>query len=151
RLGFDRTVALGAYEGAIRDLCLRMKRERDAWLARWVADLLVEARDQWLREGGGAGGGPGPVHWMRGCRWGYNQAEALAARLARQLDLPLVRPLRRVIRTEKLAGLGRAERARRMNDAFRAHRHTGAILRRTVLLVDDVLTTGATCGAAART
>ena len=44
RLGFDAAIALGPYQGPIRQLCLLLKHERNAWLARWLIDLLVEAR-----------------------------------------------------------------------------------------------------------
>ena len=56
--------------------------------------------------------------------------------------------LRRVAPTKILAGLGRAQRARSIRGAFRAR--GGDLKGRSVFLVDDVLTTGATCGAAAR-
>ncbi|HEX8199395.1 MAG TPA: phosphoribosyltransferase family protein, partial [Isosphaeraceae bacterium] len=65
------------------------------------------------------------------------------------LGLALVRPLRRVVATPPLAQRGRAERARLMDQAFRAA-GLPALRGRAVLLVDDILTTGATCGAAAR-
>ena len=44
-LGFDEALALGPYEGTIRDLCLLLKHERNAWLAHWLSDLLAEARN----------------------------------------------------------------------------------------------------------
>ena len=43
-LGFDAALALGPYDGEIRDLCLRLKHEQNAWLAPWLSDLFVEAR-----------------------------------------------------------------------------------------------------------
>jgi predicted amidophosphoribosyltransferase len=58
-------------------------------------------------------------------------------------------PLRRLVDTPKLAGLGRVERAERLRGAFRC-RPDRRLKGRTVLLIDDILTTGATCGAAAR-
>jgi ComF family protein len=92
---------------------------------------------------------PVPLHWWRHWRRGFNQAEALARALARRLDLPVRRPLRRIKATEKLAELSPTERARALRGTFRARKGPG-LAGRTVLLVDDVLTTGANCGAAAR-
>jgi ComF family protein len=149
-LGFDSALALGPYDGVLRELCLRLKHEQNAWLAPRLIDLFVEARhdaishlssDIWIV--------PVPLHWSRRWRRGYNQAEALASGLARRLGLPVRHRLRRVIATERLAHKGRTERADIMHGVFRA-RSGGKLVDRTVILVDDVLTTGATCSAAAR-
>jgi ComF family protein len=149
-LGFDAAHALGPYDENLRELCLRLKHEQNAWLAPWLCDLFVEARcdvigslprDAWIV--------PIPLHWWRRWQRGYNQAEALARGLSRRLGLPVQQPLRRVIATERLARKGRTERSQVMRGAFRARR--GRQLNgRTILLVDDVLTSGATCGDAAR-
>jgi ComF family protein len=148
-LGFDAAVALGPYQGPIRDLCLRLKQERNAWLAPWLADVLVEARAELGRPPEGAWVVPVPLHWRRQWQRGYNQADALARGLARRLSLRLVHPLRRVRATPHLARAGRTERAELMQGAFHA-RGRPSPAGRTVFLVDDILTTGATCGAAAR-
>ncbi|MBX6314469.1 MAG: ComF family protein [Isosphaeraceae bacterium] len=151
RLGFDGAIALGPYQGPLRDLCLRLKRGPNAWMAPWLADLLLEVRGEALRASGADRIAPVPLHWWRQLRRGYNQAEALAHALGRRLGLPVVRALRRVKPTRKLAGLGRVERAEALREAFRPRSRGGPDLAgRTVLLVDDILTTGATCGAAAR-
>jgi ComF family protein len=151
-LGFDAAIALGPYQESIRHLCLLLKEERNAWLARWLIDLMVEARaevaglpkDAWVV--------PVPLHWGRRWERGYNQSDALAQRLARRLGLRRRDALRRVVATKPLASLGRVERAHVMRDAFRVRpRSKPALSGRPVVLVDDILTTGATCGAAART
>ena len=103
--------------------------------------LTIWARMRWDR--------PSPLHWWRRWQRGYNQAEALASGLARRLDLPVYQALRRVIATERLAQKGRTERADVMHGVFRA-RASRQLAGRTILLVDDILTTGATCGDAAR-
>jgi ComF family protein len=148
-LGFDRVLALGPYQGSLRDLCIMLKQEPNAWLARWLIDLFLEKHGPTLAEHSEALVTPIPLHWWRRWRRGYNQAEALAERLAERFSLRMVRALRRVQPTAKLAGLGRTERIKIMRQAFRVRR-AASLKGRTVLLVDDILTTGATCGAAAR-
>ena len=95
---------------------------------------------------------PVPLHWRRRWRRGYNQSEALARPIAARLRLPF-RPgswLRRIRNTPEQKGSGMA--AERLENVRGAFRVAGAELAgRTVLLVDDVLTTGSTASEAART
>jgi ComF family protein len=150
-LGYDRAIALGPYQGPIRSLCLGLKHERNAWIARWLAELVVEGRIEELRAEikEGAWVVPIPLHWRRRFSRGYNQAEALAIGVGRALSLPVKPVLRRVVATPKLAQASRTERARLMKQAFEPRSIRG-LKGQTVLLVDDILTTGATSGAAAR-
>jgi ComF family protein len=152
RLGFDRAVALGPYQGPIRHLCLSLKQERNAWMARWLAEVVVDGQFETLQAEAAAGEAwvvPVPLHWRRRLERGYNQAEALARGMAGKLSLPVRPILRRVAATPKLATVGRSERSRIMRQAFQVRSARG-LKGRTVLLVDDILTTGATSGAAAR-
>lgn len=88
-----------------------------------------------------------PLHAARLAERGFNQAEALAREIACLLDLPLIENgLARVRATEQQARLDARARAENMRGAF-AWR--GAAPPRRLLLVDDVLTTGATMGACA--
>ena len=149
-LGFDAVLALGPYEGAIRELCLSLKREKNAWLAWWLSGLLVDSRKDAMRQLGKVCCiVPIPLHWWRRWRRGYNQADALAYGMGRRLRVPVRRLLRRTIATDRLAPLGPTERFNAMRGAFRV-RTNQTLTGRTVLLVDDVLTTGATSSAAAR-
>ena len=93
---------------------------------------------------------PIPLHWRRRLTRGYNQAEAIARPLAGLLGLPLVRALRRRRHTRAQARLSRVAREHNLRLAFAPVPHQCArIASRRLLLVDDVVTTGATLEAAA--
>ena len=150
-IGFDSVVAFGNYGGELRDLCLHLKIEKNAWLAWWLAKLLAEGRTETLTAlPADACVAPIPLHWQRYWRRGYNQADALARGLAKHLHKPYCNALRRVVATDKLTKKAATERRDIMHNVFRV-RPRARIKGRTVILVDDVMTTGATCGDAART
>jgi len=93
---------------------------------------------------------PVPLHPSRLREREFNQALLLAARIARSLDLPLsFEHLLRVRATRPQTELDRTERARNVRHAF-AVKHQAGLEGRRVLLVDDVLTTGATANECAR-
>ncbi len=96
---------------------------------------------------------PVPLHRSRLRTRRYNQAALLAARLARQAGLPMIPGLlRRMRATPYLGTRGAAARAEVLEDAFCvAPGGARLVAGKRLLLVDDVLTSGATAGACART
>jgi len=84
---------------------------------------------------------PVPLHFLRRCKRGFNQAEFIASQLQRQCGIPVQRHLlRRINHTSAQSGLDRKTRQKNLRNAFRCKPLNGA----HVALVDDVLTTGAT-------
>jgi ComF family protein len=148
-LGFDRAIVLGPYEGPLRECCLAIKTEPEVWRATWLAEMLHRERGEPLRAEAPSAVVAIPLHWRRAWRRGYNQSDLIAKRLARALRVPLLHPLRRARPTPKLAGLSRQARRDALINAF-ALRSPAGIAGSCVLLVDDILTTGSTAGAAAR-
>lgn len=92
---------------------------------------------------------PVPLHWRRRLSRGYNQAEEIARPLARLLDRPLERAVRRVRATAPQIRLDRRHREGNVAGAFRV-RGRFRLRGRHVLIVDDVATSGSTLEATAR-
>ena len=91
---------------------------------------------------------PVPLHWRRHWWRGFNQALEIARPLAKQLGVPVIRSVKRRRATAPQSGLTAAERANNLRAAFAVR---GAIRHRHVVIVDDVITTGATVRQLART
>src|SRR5947199_6804702 len=109
------------------------------WMARAGEELLDEA-DVLV---------PVPLHWRRGWSRRYNQSGALAQVISRQSGVKVAsEALRRVRATEQQIGLSRTQRASNVQGAFKvASERAADIEGRRVVLVDDVLTSGATTDA----
>ena len=85
---------------------------------------------------------PVPLHWRRQAGRGYNQSAELCRALHRQAGLPVLGHIRRTRATRLQSALDARARHRNLRDAFAAR---GIAAARHVLIVDDVMTTGATC------
>ncbi|MGL4554326.1 MAG: ComF family protein [Gemmataceae bacterium] len=145
--GFDGAVRLGVYDGPLREAVLRLKSADGESLAETLGHAWAERRRPAFAGMNATSVVPVPLHWMRRLRRGYNQAEAVARGLAAGLGLPLrTRRLWRVRATTDQKSLGRAQRLENLRGAFTA----SAVAGERVLLIDDVMTTGATCGESAR-
>lgn len=137
-----------AYDGRARRMILQLKHGDRTDLAPALAAWLLSAARPLLTPDTLVV--PVPLHRTRLLRRRYNQAALLSAQLARQAGLPH-RPdaLIRTRRTRKLDGHGKEARFAALQGAIAPHpRHGAAVQGRDILLVDDVMTSGATLAAA---
>lgn len=112
------------------------------WMARAGRELL----------GGADALVPVPLHWRRAWSRRYNQSGALAGVIGKSANLPVTGDaLRRVRPTLQQVGLSRADRALNVQGAFKVPAEKkSAVQGRRIVLIDDVLTSGATVDACAR-
>jgi ComF family protein len=126
----------------LRHIIHHLKYSDRVSLARPLGDLLRKYLDQ--EDFHGTVIIPVPLHRARERARGYNQAELIAARLGRPIAR---RILRRRKNTLSQTGLSRAQRKRNLAGAFVVH----GSLSGSVIVVDDVYTTGATMNEIAKT
>jgi len=142
----ERTRAAVAYDDLTRGLAIRLKYGRKVALARTMSRYMAPLIEG---EGGEQIIVPVPLHRTRLWGRGFNQAAMIGRELARRTgvaEAPFA--LRRVKRTPSLRGLSGNQRRRAVSGAFKADR--AQIEGKTVILVDDVLTTGSTAEGCAR-
>jgi len=147
-LSFDAVIPLGGYQNELRGAVLRMKQPAHDSLSAVMGRLLAARREEQLTRWKPDLVVPVPMYWTRRLRRGTNSPEILAHHLGRHLAIPVRRVLSRRRNTFPQADLSPRERFRNVRGAFRVKRGRRLIGRR-VLLVDDILTTGATCSEAA--
>lgn len=143
--GFDRCYSYGFYEGTLARLIQLLKYERIEPLAPILGGLLSNCLP---RETAFDGIVPMPMHWTRRYLRGFNQAELLARDLSRRTGIPLLDVARRSRLTRAQVGLSDHHRRRNVAGAFSISR-PDRLEGRHVLIIDDVLTTGATAAACA--
>ena len=143
--GFLEVAALLPYEGEFRHTLYRLKFQEERALARPLGTLMAEAASSLGEDFDGVTWVPMSPQKLR--RRGYNQSELLAKAVAKELGLPAWNLLEQVRETDTQHNLTRAQRADNVRGAYRAK---GAALGKRVLLVDDIVTTGATLRACAQ-
>jgi ComF family protein len=143
---FSRARAALAYGGAARTVVLGLKHGRRLHLARLMARAMLRAAGPLAED---AVIVPVPAHRWRLWQRGFNQSALIARQVARQAGRPLaVDALERVKPTPLTRGLNRRQRQKNVEGAFRVAR-PDRVKGLAVVLVDDVMTTGATAAACA--
>ena len=143
---WNRGAAAMMYRGKGRDIVLRLKHgdrtDRARPAARWMARVAPPVEMGTLIV-------PVPLHWLRQLKRRYNQSALIAKILARSLNATYFPDaLHRPRATETMDGKSRDTRFASLDGAIVPHHKRGQLLKdRSVLLVDDVMTSGATLAA----
>ena len=142
-----RSRAAVAYDDLSRGLAIRLKYGRKVavarTMARYMAPLVGADNEPRLLV-------PVPLHRTRLWARGFNQSALVAGELSRRLGIAAdLFALSRTRRTPPLKGMTQSQRRKTVAGAFRV-RNKDKVAGRTIILVDDVLTTGSTADACAR-
>jgi len=144
--GFDAAYSYASYGGTLRKLVHLYKYSGVHPLSKvfgqWMA--LALPREQTFDMVV-----PMPIHWWKRVQRGFNQAEFLAGEIARRWNVPVRKAVRRTRSTPSQSGLTNAKRRANVQGSFAMARGMRLDGKR-ILLIDDVLTTGATASACAR-
>ena len=148
---FDQARSLGSYDAILKKLIQYFKYEKQMGAVREMAPLIAayfSKQDAAFWQGFCVS--PLPLHFKKMQERRFDQSFLIARETARTLGLPLANGLlRRERETESQASKTKAERLRNVRGAFTADRPE-RVEGRDILLVDDVMTTGATADEAAR-
>ena len=144
---FDASEAVFAYASPLREMILAVKHGRGFAQIDWLGDALADrlACSDWRPDLIV----PMPLHAVRLCERGFNQSAELAKRVRAVCGIPLALDLLvRDIDTPRLEGLRKEARQRAVRGAFRCRE---ALNGRRVVVIDDVMTSGASLNELART
>ena len=146
----SRVVRLGPYTGPLREMVRDLKYHHDQRMVRRLAGMLARRIEvEWAAGPAADLVLPVPMHWRRQLWRGCDHARALARALGRELGLPVGDQLVRIRHTPPQTALSRTRRLENVRGAFGLRRGSDLAGAR-IALVDDVTTTGATAGEAAR-
>jgi ComF family protein len=149
RLYYEGAVRLGPYQGLMRTAVLRTKRPFEQALAAALGDLMADVAGASLALQKPDLVVPVPMHWTRKVWRGANCPQTIARRLALHLHIP-ARPdlLARRRRTAPQTSLSPNRRRANVRGAFQTFHDLAAA---RIVLVDDIMTSGATVNEAAKT
>lgn len=142
---FERVIQLGDYAGLLRDACIRGKSTHTQPISAALANLLWLTRRETFDAIQSDLVVPVPRFWTRRLTQSHHQAETISRVLARRLQVPHARTLLHKTRmTPDQSELTASQRRLNLRGAFAVRFGKHQLADRTILLVDDILTTGTT-------
>ena len=150
-LDFSHARAVAVADGVLLDILHRYKYENALWVEPFVTELFADVAGPQVKTGSWDMIIPVPLHPRRQKEREFNQAEVLGRALTRATGVALVTKfLQRTIDTRSQTRLPRTQRRENVRRAFRFRGTKGELAGKRIIVVDDVMTTGATTSACAR-
>ncbi|MFT5125856.1 MAG: ComF family protein [Kiritimatiellia bacterium] len=148
---FDLARSAVRYEGVLREAIHAFKYQQAIWLQEDLGDFLEAVYNTQWEPGQFDAVIPVPLHPRRRRHRGFNQAALLGQSLSKRINTPIIlKKLTRIRYTASQTRLTKAGRLQNLKGAFQVHAADDFNGVRRVLLVDDVMTTGATISECAR-
>lgn len=150
RFLFSRAIALGKYQGSLREFILKLKQNHGAHLGGDLGNLLYYRNQQTFEKLATNLIIPVPLYWTARLHRAHNPASIIAEVLSHRLQAKYSgNILAKRKRTTAQASLTPSNRRKNLKDAFEIRRKK-QVVGQTILLVDDVMTTGSTANAVTR-
>ena len=149
RIWWNAAASAFRFEGKARSLVHQFKYRGDVATVPFIAESCLTAWNDRCKDIHIDCLTPVPLHWFRQLARGYNQSEMICDELSQKLGVPKLGLLRRTRWTPPQAQLSRSQRKRNLGNAF-AVRDASLLRGKSILLVDDVMTTGTTLNECAR-
>lgn len=145
---FDIGRSLFVYNNQSRKIIMRIKKEADENIARKCAGMLIKRYENVINRADLII--PVPSHFLRILKRGFNPATIIASYISKLSGIPMANNiLKRIKRTEYQKNKTLVERTENVREAFKVTRQT--VSGKNILLIDDVITTGATISACSKT
>lgn len=149
--GFDQGRSIFPYHGVVGNALRLVKKEGTVEFVRFFAKQIKQNQGTFIKRMAPECIVPVPLHPSRQRSRGFNQAELLAEALGKELKLPVRLLLKKHKKTKDQKSLSRGERKRNVKDAFCVDESAmGQQIPKSVLLLDDISTTGSTLMACAK-
>ena len=149
---YDQARSLLSYQGKTKDALYRFKKDNRREYARFFGEEICRLLGRWIYNCKGDYLIPIPLYYKSQGSRGYNQAKLLADIIGKQIGVSVEEKLlEKVVETKQQKDLGREERGKNLERAFVVPVEARErIIGKTIILIDDIYTTGATVDAVAK-